>query len=294
MNKLFYISIFAALLAWTSCNSDKDQDAVVTDTIEHIVKDTVPQKEVLYTWVNSLNVRDEPNLKSKTLVKLKEGAKVVYQGKIGGEITTVTLRGKKIASNFKEITTTSGLKGWVFGGALKPLEQQLEPDPDQEVIRLENKILTLEETNLGKLWLNELEIITVQKLNRVFLKENISFLFNNEGYEKYNASHEGENIFIIQVNRDTKENHVIKSVNISSEKISDQYGVFVGMTFEEIKKKRPSITQSTNNEGKTIAYQRKSNIMYEICCPIGDKKTQYGEDEIKEWKVERIIWQQND
>jgi len=83
-------------------------------------------------------------------------------------------------------------------------------------------------------------------------------------------------------------------LNITSEKISDQYGIFTGMTYSEIKRKRPSITQSTNAEGKTIAYQRKSNIMYELCCPIGTKKQQYSEEEIKDWKVEKIIWQQND
>jgi len=294
MKNIFYIALILTNFIWFSCNSNEEGNDTPPIIVDQIVKDTIPEKIVLFTWVNSLNVRDEPNLKSNTLVKLKEGAKVTFQGNEAGEITTVTLRGKKISSKFKEITTSSGLKGWVFGGALKPLEVLLEPDPDQAVIRLENKILTLEETNLGKLWLNELEVIQAQKLNRVFLKENINFIFNNEGYEKFNASLLEENIFIIQVERDSKDNHVLKSLNITSEKISDQYGIFTGMTYSEIKRKRPSITQSTNAEGKTIAYQRKSNIMYELCCPIGTKKQQYSEEEIKDWKVEKIIWQQND
>ncbi len=293
----FKTHIILLLTLWTiaSCSSSNQEKENQTDNIAPvIIEDTIPKEEILYTWVNSLNVREEPNLKSKIIIKLKEGTKVKYQGNQAGEETTVTLRGKKITSKFKEITTKSGLRGWVFGGALKPLAQKLEANPNDPNIRLANKILTLEETNLGKLWLDELEIVQEEKLNRIFLKENLKFDFEEDQGTKYIALLDDQKQFEIEVVTDDKGNYLLHTLRITSPLIADRYGIYPDMTYEEIKKLRPHLTQNTTTEGKTMAYQRKSNIMYELCCPAGEGKTQYSENEIKDWQVKAIIWQQND
>lgn len=293
MKKPFILTIAIILfsLLITSCGNESSDIQEVTHEITEI-KDTVPTEQNLYAWVNSLNVREAPSLDSKTIIKLKENATVIYKGKESENTITSNLRGKKYTSTFKHITTESGLQGWAFGAALKPLVEKKKLDKTIAPIFLDDKIFTIEESIFNKLWLNEMEIITSEKIIAIFEGEEIGIL-TNASEKKHSIKSEEETLFEVFYTIDEKQNQHIKSVRIESTLIADQYGVYPGLTYEQVKKQRPNITQSTTSEGKTMAYQAKSNLMYEFESDE-EGKTQYSEQEMKERVLKAIIWKENE
>ncbi|MFY0675633.1 MAG: DUF1131 family protein [Bacteroidia bacterium] len=76
----------------------------------------------------------------------------------------------------------------------------------------------------------------------------------------------------------------------------DEYGLTIGNSYTDIKNKRPNVKAYTDYHQHTYVYDDNSNIRYEIYgkATIPENADMenlvFTEDEMKDWKIERIIW----
>lgn len=76
----------------------------------------------LYSGVQSLNVRDKPDLSAEVVAQLDQGEAVTFTGDVSENKETVNLRGREYDTNFLEIRTEDETKGWVFAATVSPIE----------------------------------------------------------------------------------------------------------------------------------------------------------------------------
>lgn len=80
-------------------------------------------EEILYTWVDGLNVRDQPSTKGKTVARVKPNEPLTFTGERSPKPETIVLRGVAYHEPWLKITTADRKDGWVFGGAVKRKDQ---------------------------------------------------------------------------------------------------------------------------------------------------------------------------
>ena len=106
------------------CACGGDGEPAITTAPEAIITTTsepappAPNNE-RYTWVDNLNLRDAPSLRGKVLTKLSTSERLMLTGEQSGSTETIVLRGGLYEEPWYEVETGAGVKGWVFGGALK-------------------------------------------------------------------------------------------------------------------------------------------------------------------------------
>lgn len=76
---------------------------------------------VYYAWVDQLRIRSAPNLQSDIVGKLNERDAVSFLGERSRERTTIKLRMQNEAHYWLKVQAGDNLEGWVYGGGLKPL-----------------------------------------------------------------------------------------------------------------------------------------------------------------------------
>lgn len=156
-----------------------------------------------------------------------------------------------------------------------------------------DKPLVLKEDTLGDLPLKSGIDALEKGLKKLFPKENL--------HRKPEQLEDGTHEVLFVGNKErllkgmlTDNREQLKSLEISSGEIQDQYGVQVGMPFHKVKSLRPNIEIATNQHFHTYAVVLDSNIKYEICCNIdGPDKNDWSIEEVNDWKVKSIIWQNN-
>lgn len=126
---LLLVTVFAI-----ACGSETKDDEPTSDSQESVqqiaeTKDTeLPKvvsetedfknKDVVYTWVDDLNIRAKPNTKGKIVTKVSDKQELVFTGERSGEAETIVLRGVAYYEPWLKIQV-DGREGWVFGGAVK-------------------------------------------------------------------------------------------------------------------------------------------------------------------------------
>jgi len=80
----------------------------------------------MYAWVHKVRIRKAPGFKGAILGHLDERERVRFLGEKSSFRSSVTLRGRKFASPWLKIKTEDGQVGWVYGGALRPVEKVME------------------------------------------------------------------------------------------------------------------------------------------------------------------------
>lgn len=75
--------------------------------------------DLLYPWVDQLNVREAPNTKAKRIGKALKGQSVTLSGEKTDQKETIVLRGVAYDDYWIKVTTKDKTAGWVFAGALK-------------------------------------------------------------------------------------------------------------------------------------------------------------------------------
>ncbi|MFK8161995.1 MAG: SH3 domain-containing protein [Lewinella sp.] len=75
--------------------------------------------DVLYPWVDQLNVREAPNTAAKRVGKALRGQPVTLSGEKTDNKETIVLRGVAYDDHWLKVTTKEKIEGWVFAGALK-------------------------------------------------------------------------------------------------------------------------------------------------------------------------------
>jgi len=84
-----------------------------------------PENKTVLSWVENLNIREQPNMKSNVVAKAKENESLTLTGEKSDFTEKVTLRGTSYDEPWVQVKTADGKIGWVFGGAIKkPGEQQ--------------------------------------------------------------------------------------------------------------------------------------------------------------------------
>ncbi|MGI9550751.1 MAG: META domain-containing protein [Aurantibacter sp.] len=154
-----------------------------------------------------------------------------------------------------------------------------------------NKSLILKEDILGDLPLKS-SIDTLEKgLKKLFPNENL--LRKSEQLEDGT-----QEVLLVGTEEQllkgmlTDNREQLKSLEISSGEIQDQYEVQLGMPFHEAKSLRPNIEIATDQHFHTYAAVLDSNIKYEICCNTdGPDKNDWSIEEVNDWKIQSIIWQ---
>ena len=77
---------------------------------------------IRYTWVDQLNVRDQPTTKGKVVARVKPNEPLTLTGETSDGAETIVLRGVAYHEPWYRITTADKKDGWVFGGAVKEKE----------------------------------------------------------------------------------------------------------------------------------------------------------------------------
>ena len=76
-------------------------------------------KDMLYTWVDKLNLRENPDLNAKVITTVDSDEAVEVIGDKSNKRSTYVLRGVAYVDHWYKVKTKAGDEGWIFGGAVK-------------------------------------------------------------------------------------------------------------------------------------------------------------------------------
>ena len=108
-----------AIVFFSHCSDSSSVKSVPTDTKdETIVKEKTPEKEMLYAWVDKLNIRSAPNTKSDIVASAKKDEPMTFMGDQSDQKETIVLRGVAYNEPWLKIQTKDQEEGWVYGGAV--------------------------------------------------------------------------------------------------------------------------------------------------------------------------------
>jgi hypothetical protein len=131
MNLLLKASLICLILLLNACG---DNAPVTTDAAPK-PKDSTAQLaefapkppaagsysagDLLYPWVDQLNVREAPNTEAKRIGKALKGQSITLSGEKTEKRETFVLRGVAYDDYWIKVTTKDKTEGWVFAAALK-------------------------------------------------------------------------------------------------------------------------------------------------------------------------------
>lgn len=84
----------------------------------------VAQEKTVYSWVDELNIRDQPNTKGKVIAAIESDHALELTETKSGKMETIVLRGVAYQDYWYQVRTSDGKEGWAFGGALKQKNEQ--------------------------------------------------------------------------------------------------------------------------------------------------------------------------
>ncbi|MCI4667106.1 MAG: SH3 domain-containing protein [Bacteroidia bacterium] len=74
---------------------------------------------VVYPWVDKLNVRENPDTKAKVIATITSEDGLTLLGEVSKEKDLIVLRGVAYEENWVKVKMDDGKEGWVFGGTVK-------------------------------------------------------------------------------------------------------------------------------------------------------------------------------
>ena len=133
---LMFLTILFSIILFSSCEiQPKKNDAPSSNSSEEKTgkveveapvdyKSSQPltnlkTKDLIFSWVDKLNVRDNASLNGKAIASVDSDAALEFTGVKSGDIETIVLRGVAYEDLWYKIVTADGKEGWVFGGAVK-------------------------------------------------------------------------------------------------------------------------------------------------------------------------------
>lgn len=99
--------------------SPPSSDSIPHQTATTPVDTTPAGPPSLLVWVDQLNAREQPNLKSPVLVQFREGESVRPTGERSNFTERIELRGQSFEEPWLEVAINDGRTAWVFAGGLR-------------------------------------------------------------------------------------------------------------------------------------------------------------------------------
>ena len=99
----------------TPAKSEKEE---VTQSIS-LEAETLTNNDLLFAWVDKLNVRNEPSTKGKVVAVVYSETPLKFTGKKSKRSENIVLRGVSYKEPWFKIITPDKIEGWVFGGAVR-------------------------------------------------------------------------------------------------------------------------------------------------------------------------------
>jgi hypothetical protein len=118
---LFRAFIFCLTAAFLFSCGAKTENNDQTEEVEASIPPApeAPAPELLYAWVDALNLRAEPKTGSTSVTKVNSGDALTYLGESTAATEKIELRGVVYDEPWMKVTAPDGKSGWVFGGAVK-------------------------------------------------------------------------------------------------------------------------------------------------------------------------------
>lgn len=123
---LLNFPIFLLLVSLFGCgkgDASSDLPTASTEVDTTAAAPVTSTETILYTWVDGLNVRDQPTTKGKTVARVKPNEPLTFTGETSLTSETIVLRGVAYHEPWMKISTADKKDGWVFGGAVKEKEE---------------------------------------------------------------------------------------------------------------------------------------------------------------------------
>ena len=98
-----------------------DQD---TSSYSITEKEQLPGKNLVYSWVDKLNIRNQASIKGKVLTSVNSADALELTKAKSEKMQTIVLRGVAYQDYWYQVRTLDGQAGWVFGGAVKQKNEQ--------------------------------------------------------------------------------------------------------------------------------------------------------------------------
>lgn len=131
--KYVILGVFVSLL-FIQCKNDKAQTEVVAHATEVAesedkaeAKPEVVMSNELYAKIDRLKIRTDSTMGSRTSTVISEGDTLLYMGTFSDQRENLKLRGRHYHAPWLKVNhPKSGKNGWVYGGAVKYDDPQLE------------------------------------------------------------------------------------------------------------------------------------------------------------------------
>ena len=107
------------LTTTNSTDSEQQQKAAQEKVIQTVDSKPFQEKDMIYAWVDKLNIRDNASLKGKAIAAADSDDALEFTGTKSGKAETIVLRGVAYNDLFYKVVTKDGKEGWVYGGAVK-------------------------------------------------------------------------------------------------------------------------------------------------------------------------------
>jgi len=131
---IILLTVFCFSLACKDTNSSEsegveNQSEVNDQPVENEAAVPASAQTTLYTWVDNLRLRNEPNSSSKVMAEMKEGAPLIFMNEKSDFTQKVNLRGTIFDEPWLKVKTEKGIEGWVFGGGVRPYKTPTDQAP---------------------------------------------------------------------------------------------------------------------------------------------------------------------
>lgn len=106
-----------------------DDSKTSTKPSEYATVVPLKTKDLVYAWVDKLNIRDTPSLKGKTITTVQSNDALEFTGDKSKNTEEIVLRGVAYDDAWLKVVTPDKKEGWVYGGAVKRKEEQRGNSP---------------------------------------------------------------------------------------------------------------------------------------------------------------------
>lgn len=117
--RAFILCLSATLLFTCGANTESNDQTAEMEAPAPPPVPEAPAPELLYAWVDALNLRAEPKTGSASVTKVNSGDALTYLGESTSTTEKIELRGVVYDEPWRKVTAPDGKSGWVFGGAVK-------------------------------------------------------------------------------------------------------------------------------------------------------------------------------